>query len=168
MVSQPPCDQIPKPNSKHIRVSLMDNKSAKVLVIPHAASGLRYHPTPQSMTLDTPKHPYSCLEVNESDWWKDCELCGLIPSKAKSLREAVLISTEFSCLSSGDYICSLAVEIGDTLINTFKEERPLRHNYALIPKGIAVPVVLDTDGQQRCQYDFNLVTQTSLISLVFE
>ena len=158
-----------KPNSKHIRVSLMDNKSAKVLE--HLRMQLPDYDIIQFTEYDswTPRSIYTAvlksMKVTDE---KIKELCGLIPSKAKSLREAVLISTEFSCLSSEDYVCSLAAEISDTLINTFKEERPLRHNYALIPKGIAVPVVLDTDGQQRCQYDFNLVTQTSLISLVFE
>ena len=158
-----------KPNSKHIRVSLMDNKSAKVLE--HLRMQLPDYDIIQFTEYDswTPRSIYTAvlksMKVTDK---KIKELCGLIPSEAKTLREAVLISTEFSCLSNEDYICSLAVEIGDTLINTFKEERPLRHNYALIPKGMAVPVVLDTDGQKRCQYDFNLVTQTSLISLEFE
>ncbi|NLA21512.1 MAG: PHP domain-containing protein, partial [Candidatus Marinimicrobia bacterium] len=157
------------PNSKHIRVSLMDNKSAKVLE--HLRMQLPDYDIIQFTEYDswTPRSIYTAvlksMKVTDK---KIKELCGLIPSEAKTLREAVLISTEFSCLSNEDYICSLAVEIGDTLINTFKEERPLRHNYALIPKGMAVPVVLDTDGQKRCQYDFNLVTQTSLISLEFE
>jgi len=158
-----------KPNSKHIRVSLMDNKSAEVLEhlrIQLPDLELIHFTEYESWT---PRSIYEVvlksMKVTDE---KIKELCGLIPSEAKTLREAVLKSTEFSCLSSEDYICSLAVEIGDTLINTFKEERQLRHNYALIPKGMAVPVVLDTDGQQRCQYDFNLVTQTSLISLEFE
>ena len=147
----------------------MDNKSAKVLE--HLRMQLPDYDIIQFTEYDswTPRSIYTAvlksMKVTDE---KIKELCGLIPSEAKTLREAVLISTEFSCLSNEDYICSLAVEIGDTLINTFKEERPLRHNYALIPKGMAVPVVLDTDGQQRCQYDFNLVTQTSLISLAFE
>ena len=93
------------------------------------------------------------------------ELCELIPSEAQTLREAVLLSTDFSCLSCEDYVCSLAAEIGDTLINTFKEEGSLRHNYALIPKGMTVPVVRGIDGQHICQYDFNLVTETGLISM---
>ena len=158
-----------KPNSKHIRVSLMDNKSAKVLE--HLRMQLPDYDIIHFTEYEswTPRSIYTAvlksMKVTDK---KIKELCGLIPSEAKTLREAVLISTEFSCLSNEDYICSLAVEIGDTLINTFKEERPLRHNYALIPKGMAVPVVLDTDGQKRCQYDFNLVTQTSLISLEFE
>lgn len=114
----------------------------------------------------TPRSIYAAvlklMKVPES---KIKELCGLIPSEAQTLREAVLLSTEFSCLSSEDYMCSLAAEIGDTLINTFKEEEPLRHNYALIPKGIAMPLVRDFDGQQRYQYDFGLIKETGLISI---
>jgi hypothetical protein len=93
------------------------------------------------------------------------ELCGLIPAGAKTLREAVLMSTDFSCLTSEDNVCSLTAEIGDTLINTFKEERPARHSYAFIPKDMPVPIVREIDGQQRCQYDLDLITQTNLISL---
>jgi len=96
------------------------------------------------------------------------ELCGLIPAGAKTLREAVLLSIDFSCLSSEDYVYLLATKIADTLINTFKEERPARHSYALIPKGMPVPIVRDIDGQQRCQYGFDLINQTGLISLEFQ
>jgi len=92
----------------------------------------------------------------------------LIPAGAKTLREAVLLSIDFSCLSSEDYLCSLAAETGDTLINTFKEEITSRHNYALIPKGMPVPIVRDIYGQPRCQYDLSMITQTGLISLEFQ
>jgi len=82
--------------------------------------------------------------------------------------EAVLISTDFSCLSSEDYVCALAAEIADSLINTFMEERPSRHNYALIPKNMPVPLARDVEGQPGCQYDFDSVTETGLISLEFQ
>ena len=155
-----------KPNSKYIRVSLMEYKSAEVLKylrlqlpdfdLIHFTEYASW--TPRSIYAAVLK----LMKVPES---KIKELCGLIPSEAKTLREAVLLSTEFSCLSSEDYMCSLAAEIGDTLINTFKEEEPLRHNYALIPKGIAMPLVRDFDGQQRYQYDFGLIKETGLISI---
>jgi hypothetical protein len=93
------------------------------------------------------------------------ELCGLIPAGAKTLREAVLMSIDFSCLSSEDYVCSSALEIGDILINTFKEERPSRHNYALIPKGMPVPVVQDIDGQPRCQYDIRRMEEAGFVTI---
>ncbi|MCK9158459.1 MAG: hypothetical protein M0P53_06560, partial [Candidatus Cloacimonas sp.] len=93
------------------------------------------------------------------------ELCGLIPSEAKSLREAVLISVDFSCLSSEDYICSLAAKIGDTLINTFKDERISRHCYALIPNGMPVPIVRDIDGQPRCQYDTWRIEESGIVTI---
>lgn len=87
---------------------------------------------------------------------------------AKTLMEAVLISTDFSCLSSEDYVCALAAEIADSLINTFMEERPSRHNYALIPKNMPVPLARYAEGQSGCQYDFDSVTETGLISLEFQ
>ncbi len=96
------------------------------------------------------------------------ELCGLIPSEAQTLREAVLIDSDFSCLSSEDYDCSLAAEIGDTLINTFKDERISRHSYVLIPKGIPVPIVRDIYGQPRCQYDYDQIAHSGFISLEFQ
>ncbi len=155
-----------KPNSKHIRVSLMDNKSAEVLehlLIQLPDLELIHFTEYESWT---PRSIYEVvlksMKVTDE---KIKELCGLIPSEAKTLREAVLKSTEFSCLSSEDYICSLAVEIGDTLINTFKEERPLRNNFALIPKSMAVPVVRDIDGQQRCQYAVWNVEDSGFITI---
>jgi hypothetical protein len=99
---------------------------------------------------------------------KNRELCGLIPAGAKTLREAVLLSIDFSCLSSEDYVCLQATEIADTLVYTFKEERPARHSYALIPKDMPVPIVRDMYGRQRCQYGFDLINQTGLISLEFQ
>ncbi len=122
----------------------MDNKSAEVLE--HLRMQLQdfelIHFTVYKSW--TPRSIYTVvlksMKVAEE---KIKELCGLIPSEAKIFNVAVWISTEFSCLSRDDYIYSLAVEIGNTLINTFKEEGPQRHHYALIPKGIAVPVVLD-------------------------
>jgi len=155
-----------KPNSKHIRVSLMEHKSAEVLEhlrmqlpdfeIRHFTEYETW--TPQSIYAAV----LTSMKVPEA---KIKELCSLIPSEAQTLLEAVLLDTEFSCLSGEDYVCSLAAEIGDTLINTFKEEGSLRHNYALIPKGMTVPVVRSIDGQHICQYDFNLVTETGLISM---
>jgi len=131
----------------------MDNKSAEVLE--HLRMQLQdfelIHFTVYKSW--TPRSIYTVvlksMKVAEE---KIKELCGLIPSEAKIFNVAVWISTEFSCLSRDDYVCSLAVEIGNTLINTFKEEGPQRHHYALIPKGIAVPVVFDIVGQKRCQY----------------
>lgn len=155
-----------KPSSRHISVSLMDHKSAEVL--DHLRQQLPdyylIHFTEYESWI--PRSIYSAvLNTMKVPEEKVKELCGLIPSEAQTLREAVLLSTEFSCLSSEDYMCSLAAEIGDTLINTFKEEGPLRHNYALIPKGIAMPLVRDFDGQPRCQYDFDLVNETGFISM---
>jgi hypothetical protein len=91
----------------------------------------------------------------------------LIPAGAKTLREAVLIDSDFSCLSSEDYVCSLAVEISDRLINTFKDVSTVRHRYALIPKGMPIPIIREEDGNPRCQCDFNLIAQSGLISLEF-
>ena len=96
------------------------------------------------------------------------ELCGLIPLEAKTPREAALMSIDFSCLSSEDYLCSLATKISDTLINTFKDERASRHNYAIIPKGMPIPIVRDKDGRLRCQYDTCLLEEIGFISLEFE
>lgn len=158
-----------KPRSRHITVSLMDHHSADVLE--HLRQQLpdhdfvhftEYDPwTPRSISaavLNTMKVPDEKIK----------ELYGLIPSEALTLREAILIDSDFSCLSSEDYVCSLAAEIGDTLINTFKDERASRHSYALIPNWMSVPIVRDIDGQTRCQYDFTLTAQFGLISLEFQ
>jgi len=154
------------PNSKHIRVSLMEHKSSEVL------EHLRMH-LPDFELIHfteyeswTPRSIYAAvLQSMKVPDVKINELCGLIPSEAQTIREAILLSTDFSCLSSEDYVCSLAAEIGDTLINTFKEERTVRHNYALIPKGIAVPVVRDKDGNKRCQYDIGRMEDTGIITI---
>lgn len=158
-----------KPGIKHISVSLMDHKSADVLE--HLRQQIPDYDLVHYTEYDpwTPRSIYSAVlnTMNVPDE-KIRELCGLIPAGAKTLREAVLMNVDFSCLSSEDYVCSLAAETGDTLINTFKEEITSRHNYALIPKGMPVPIVRDIDGQQRCQYGFDLINQTGLIRLEFQ
>jgi hypothetical protein len=158
-----------KPHSRHVTVYLMGNNSAAVLE--HLNSKLLdYDIMPWTEHQSwTPAEIYSAvmraLSVSQD---KIKELCELIPSEAQTLLEAVLISTDFSCLSSEDYVYSLATEIGDTLINTLKEDRPLRHNHALIPKGMPIPIVRDNDGNSRCQYDFNQIALSGLISLEFQ
>ena len=158
-----------KPSSRHITVSLMDHKSADVLE--HLRQQLLDYDLVHFTEYEswTPRSIYSAVlnTMNMPDE-KIKELCGLIPAGAKTLREAVLLSIDFSCLSSEDYLCSLAAETGDTLINTFKEEITSRHNYALIPKGMPVPIVRDIYGQPRCQYDIGHIHQTGLISLEFQ
>ncbi len=155
-----------KPRSRHITVSLIDHKSADVLE--HLRQQLLDYDLVHFTEYDpwTPRSIYSSvLKTMKVPEEKIKGLCGLIPSEAQTLREAVLLSTDFSCLSSEDYVCSLAAEICDTLISTFKEEGSLRHNYALTPKGMAVPIVRDYNGKPRCQYDFDLVNETGLISI---
>jgi len=145
---------------------LIDHKSADVLE--HLRQQLLDYDLVHFTEYDpwTPRSIYSSvLKTMKVPEEKIKGLCGLIPSEAQTLREAVLLSTDFSCLSSEDYVCSLAAEICDTLISTFKEEGSLRHNYALTPKGMAVPIVRDYNGKPRCQYDFDLVNETGLISI---
>ncbi|HOY83775.1 MAG TPA: PHP domain-containing protein [Candidatus Syntrophosphaera sp.] len=158
-----------KPNNKHIVVSLREHKSAEVLE--HLSMQLQdfdlIHFTEYESWI--PRSIYAAvLTTMKVPEVKIKELCGLIPSEAQTLREAVLLSTDFSCLSSEDYVCSLASQIGDILISTFKEEGLLRHNYALIHKGMAVPVVRDKGGNKRCQYDQKDIANIGLQSLDFQ
>ena len=155
-----------KPRSRHITVSLMDHKSADVLE--HLRQQLLDYDLVHFTEYDpwTPRSIYSeVLKTMKVPEEKIKELCGSIPAGAKTLREAILMNVDFSCLSSEDYMCSLAAEIGDTLINTFKEEITSRHNYALIPKGIPVPVVQDIDGQPRCQYDIRRMEEAGFVTI---
>jgi DNA polymerase-3 subunit alpha len=158
-----------KPGSKHISVSLMDHKSADVLE--HLRQQLLDYDIIHVTDYDpwTPRSIYSAvLNTMNVPEEKSRELCRTIPAGAKTLREAVLMSTDISCLSSEDYVCSLAAEIGDTLINTFKEERSASRSFALIPKDMPVPLVRDAEGRLRCQYDIGHLHQTGLISLEFQ
>ena len=158
-----------KPRVRHLTVSLRDHKSADVLE--HLRKRLPDHDFVRFTEYDpwTPGSIYSAvLNAMKVPERKVTELCGSIPAGAKTLMEAVLISTDFSCLSSEDYVCALAAEIADSLINTFMEERPSRHNYALIPKNMPVPLARYAEGQSGCQYDFDSVTETGLISLEFQ
>ena len=155
-----------KPRSRHITVSLMDHKSADVLE--HLRQQLLDYDLVHFTEYDpwTPRSIYSAvLNTMKVPEEKIRELCGLIPAGAKTIREAVLLSIDFSCLSSEDYVCSLAAEISDTLINTFKEEITSRHNYALIPKDMPVPIVRDTEGQSKCLYDTKALSDVNLISI---
>jgi len=54
------------------------------------------------------------------------------------------------------------------LIKILKDERTSRHCYALIPNGMPVPIVRDIDGQPRCQYDTNSITDVGIFTLKFE
>ena len=157
-----------KPRSRHITVSLMDHKSADVLE--HLRQQLLDYDLVHFTEYDpwTPRSIYSAvLNIMKVPDEKIKELCGLIPAGAKTLREAVLLSIDFSCLSSEDYVCSSALEIGDILINTFKEERPSRHNYALIPKGMPVPIAREIEGNLRCIYNREQVNETGNITIEF-
>lgn len=157
-----------KPRSRHITVSLMDHKSADVLE--HLRQQLPEYDLVHFTEYEswTQRSIYSAVlnTMNVPDE-KIRELCGLIPAGAKTLREAVLMSIDFSCLSSEDYVCSSALEIGDILINTFKEERPSRHNYALIPKGMPVPIAREIEGNLRCIYNREQVNETGNITIEF-
>ncbi|MCB5287803.1 MAG: PHP domain-containing protein [Candidatus Cloacimonetes bacterium] len=155
-----------KPESKFIRVSLMGNESAAVLAHLHKKfpdydilPWTEYqHWTPASIYCAVLR----AMKVEEE---KIKELCELIPTEASTLLEAVLISTDFSCLSSEDYVCGLAAGIGDRLINTFKDERYVRHSYALIFRGIQVPIIRDYEGVSGCQFDLNDIVRNGFISL---
>ena len=158
-----------RPRSKHVVVSLMDHKSADVLE--HLRQQLPNYDLIHYTEYEswTPRSIYSAvLNIMKVPEEKSRELCGSIPAGAKTLREAVLIDSDFSCLSSEDYLCSLAAETGDTLINTFKEERSASRSFALIPKDMPVPLVRDAEGRLRCQYDIGHIHQTGLISLEFQ
>ncbi len=158
-----------KPGSKHISVSLMDHNSVDVL--DHLRKQLPDFEIIHVTDYDpwTPRSIYSAaLNTMKVPEEKIGDLCGLIPAEAKTLLEAVLMSTDISCLSSEDYVCSLAAEIGDTLINTFKEDRSASRSFALIPKDMPVPLVRDAEGRLRCQYDIGHIHQTGLISLEFQ
>ena len=142
-----------KPNSKHIRVSLMDNKLAGVLE--HLRQQLPDFEilAPTVYEAWTPGSIYQAtLQVMKVPDEKIRELCGLIPPEAKTLLEAALISADFSCLSSEDYVCSVATRIGDTLIKTIRNARADRACYAIIPRGLAVPLLRDSEGNARCQF----------------
>jgi hypothetical protein len=89
----------------------------------------------------------------------------LIPAGAMTLREAALISTDFSCLSSEDYLCALAAEMADTLINTFREKMLLKHNYALVPKGTPIPIARNDEGQPGCQYDNRHIKEVGFVTI---
>lgn len=117
----------------------------------------------------TPAHIYrAVLEALQVEDRKIRELCGLIPYEARTLEEAVLIDTEFSCLYSEDYVCAQALEIADSLINTFAEASAVQHCYAVIPKDMPVPIVRDMDGNPRCQYEFQALAEAGVISLEFQ
>lgn len=157
-----------EPNSKHITVSLMDNKLNDVLEhLRKQLSDFNLMPFTKYESW-TPLSIYSTvLKTMKVPKTKIKELCDLIPSGVNSLREAVLIDTDFSCLSSEDYVCRQSAEIADKLISTFREEKSAKQKYVLIPKRMSIPIVRDNDGSPRCQYDFNFINQICLISLEF-
>jgi hypothetical protein len=157
-----------EPNSKHITVSLMDNKLNDVLEhLRKQLSDFNLMPFTEYESW-TPISIYSAiLKTMKVPKTKIKELCDLIPSGVNSLFEAVLINTEFSCFSSEDYVCRLSAVIADKLISTFREEKSAKQKYVLIPKRMSIPIVRDNDGNARCQYDFNFINQICLISLEF-
>ena len=73
-----------------------------------------------------------------------------------------------SCFSSEDYVCRLSAVIADKLISTFREEKSAKQKYVLIPKRMSIPIVRDNDGNARCQYDFNFITEVGILILKFE
>jgi DNA polymerase III alpha subunit len=68
----------------------------------------------------TPAELYrELLQVLRVPREKIVELCDLIPPEAENLAEAIEYSTDFSCLTSEDAVCSQALDIGISLANTF-------------------------------------------------
>jgi DNA polymerase-3 subunit alpha len=158
-----------QPNKRHIRVTLTESKPAELLEylsknIPdfYAIQFTEYVPwTPASIFAEILR----IMKVSEE---KIDNLCSLIPYEAKTLLEAILISPDFSCFLAGDYVSSLAREISDTLINTFKEERVHENYVALFPKNMAIPIVRDIDGTSRCQYDLSHIAGVGIVTLEIE
>jgi len=158
-----------KPDSNHVTVSLMENQFAGLLEYLHSVLP-EFDLIPWTTYLNwTPASIYSAvlraMRVNEA---KIMELCELIPPEAHTLLEAVLISTDFSCLSGEDYVCNLAVSIADTLINTFRDSVVPEHCYALIPRYISVPIIIDEKGGIRNQFDFRGIQLSGFLSLDFQ
>lgn len=93
------------------------------------------------------------------------ELCEMIPPEAKTLLEATLISTDFSCFSYEDYVYHLAMTIGDTLIDTFESECASESSYIICPFDSPLPIIHDESGKARCPYDSGIMETPGVIHL---
>lgn len=95
------------------------------------------------------------------------ELCGLIPSEAKTLLEAVLINVDFSCLSSEDFVCRLAADIVDKLINSFRDSKTTKIGYAINLKDTSVPIVREIEGTLRYIHNREQLNEIGCVTIEF-
>ncbi len=93
------------------------------------------------------------------------ELSSYIPPEAKSLIEAKMLSTDFSCLSSENYVFCEALITGDKLLKIFKQEQLAQNGYALLPQDLALPLILDTRGNVGCQLDRAALNRMGIVTL---
>ncbi|MDD2423225.1 MAG: PHP domain-containing protein [Candidatus Cloacimonetes bacterium] len=155
-----------KPQSKLIRVSLMGNESAAVLAHLHSKfpdydilPWTEYqHWTPASIY-------YAVLRSMNVEEENIKELCELIPTEANTLLEAVLISTDFSCFSSENYLYGAALSIGNRLMDTFRNLVTMPDHYVFIPRNLTVPLVRDQQGNNICQYDKETLNMMGCVTM---
>ena len=130
-------------------------------------SGYQIRPLTQYSTW-TPRELYAAvlkaMNVKKSDI---VELCAEIPEEAETLFEAIMMSTDFSCSSSEDYVYSEAWSIGINLLKTFSKSAAKPGSYAFVPNNLNIPLVQDAEGKPVSQYDYKTLNNMGCMTIEF-
>jgi len=90
----------------------------------------------------TPKRIYrEILQTFGIDGASITELCDMIPLGARTMHQAIMESTEFSCMALENYVYSEALGIADKLMNTHWGIGIMPTVFVYIPRDLSLPIV---------------------------
>lgn len=150
----------------HLRIELQRGTAA--VLFEHLKSELRdYELVPYAeYKVWAPSELYGAvLKLMGVEKGDRTRLCKLIPDRAHSLVDAILISTDFSLFATEDYLYSKATDIADTIIKTIMMQRISLDSIALIPKAAKVPLFTDSDGKHGCQFDRVTLNRMGIVTI---
>ena len=153
-------------DGKHLKVSILKEMAGEMIgYLKDSLPGYNILPFTEYSSW-TPKQIYAAaLKTFGVQKYDIAGLCAEIPSEAETLIDAILMSTDFSCLSSEDFVYGEASSIGNKLTNTFRSELTVPGNYAFIPRDLAMPLVRDQQGNVVCQFDKEALNMMGCVTM---
>lgn len=90
---------------------------------------------------------------------KITQLTDMMPRGSKSVIDAIMQSTDFSCFALEDYLYSAAVTISSDLEGIYEWMGYLPTVFALIPDSAPLPIVINAPGKPISQFDLHSLEQ---------
>lgn len=102
------------------------------------------------------------VSAEKTEWLTD-----MMPIVSKSVIDAIMLSTDFSCFALEDYLYSNVVSITSDLEGIFEHVGYRPTVYALIPKKALLPIMISKHGIPYCQFDTHTLEQLGYPTLNF-